>query len=703
MNAACRAAQRTLERLGHHDVLDTPDTHSRVGRGDPKATLWHFKNGLAARRLWNFRAVHHEALSASLRSLERVRGAEARALRGRLLRLLGDREGARRELEASLSESAGARAAGWLGEMSIFDEPELALERLERACALDGCWPWPRLWKAVAFLSLKRIGSARRELEAFESSTGSRPFVLLMIRFQLHMMERDYRGARGAALAAIHLDPASPAGYDTAGKALHGLKRAGGALARFHDARERDLDVAGTYVFEDIHLNLTWETPEPYLADLNAAIAKRPRMAALYAERAELKRDPRLCRYEEALEDYATAVRLEPRRGWLRAVLARAKNNLHGGAAGLDDFDKAARLAPACGWIRAWRGALLARLGRQKAALADFKAAGRLMPWYSFTYSWRGALLNRLGRFSEARQDLDLAIRLDPNYTFSFYERFRALRGLKDYPGAARDLNRSFAADPKYTWLGPELKGRDRERAAVIDELAEAVKRYPREAWLYAWKGHCRLELGSPDAASRDLNRALALEKKSGLIFAWRGRAWRDLGRLDEAITDLDQAVRLDPKLWAAHQVLAEVQEARGDLEAALASMTVVTRLAPTTVPYLLSKARLALRLERRKEALVDLDRALQLDASYAEARLLKARLRLEGGDAAGAAREAETVLSRPGAPGLAYLIRGLARQKTGDLSGQISDFRRALAMSPELFSEGERRAVAELVRSDNA
>jgi tetratricopeptide (TPR) repeat protein len=701
VNAACRAALGALERLGHHDVLDTPDTHSRTGRGDPKATVWHFKNGLAARRLWNFRAVHYEALSGALGSLEGRPGAEAGALRGRLRRLLGDREGARRELEASWAEAPSARAAAWLGEMSLFEEPERALGELERAFALDRSWPWPHLWKAVALLALKRTGSARRELEAFAGLARPRPFVFHLIRFQLHMMERDYRRAHGAALEAIRLDPASPAGYDTAGKALHELKRAAGALARFHDARERDLDVAGAYVFEVIDLNLTWETPEPYLADLNAAIAKRPRMAALYAERAELKRDPRLCRYEEALEDYARAVRLEPRRAWLRAVLARARNNLHGGEAGLEDFDRAVRLAPDCGWIRAWRGALLARLGRQKPALADFEAAARLMPWYPFTYSWRGALLNRMGRFSKARRDLDVAIRLDPGYTFSFYERFRALRGLKDYPSAVRDLNRSFTADPKYTWFGPALKGR--ERAAGLNELAGAVKRHPKEAWLRAWKGHCHLELGSPAAALRDLDQALALEKKSGLIFAWRGRACRDLGRLDEAMTDLARAVRLEPGLWAAHQVLAEVREARGELEAALVSMTAVTRLAPTTVPYLLSKARLALRLERRKEALADLDRALQLDASYAEARLLKARLRLESGDAAAAAREAEAVLSRPGAPGLAYLIRGLARQKTGDLPGQISDFRRVLVLSPELFSESERRAVAELVRSDNA
>ena len=605
--------ERTLERLGHHDALAIPDTSGRPCRGKRQAPVWHFKKAYAARRLRNFSGIHHEALSAALASLESVRGARAGALRGRLRRLLGDLVGARRELEASLAEAPSARAAGWLGEMAIFDEPKLALERLERACVLDARWPWPHLWKAAAFLALKRIAAARSELAVFAASCDPQPFVLVMLRFQIYMMERDHGRAHKEARAAIRLDPASPAGYDAAGKPLCGLGRSSAALVRFHDARERDLDVMGTYVFEGLDLEQTWSTPGPYLAKLNSAIARRPRMAALYAERAELKRDPRLCRYEEALEDYALAAQLEPRRGWLLAVLARAKNNLQGGAAGLEDFDAAARLSPASGWIRAWRGALRARLNDQAAALADFKTASERMPWYPFTYAWRGALYNRLGRFASARRDLDLAIRLDARYAFSFYERFRARRGLKDYAGAVHDLNRAFSSDPKYTWFGPGLHGP--ARLSVLRELDAAVKLRPREAWLHAWGGHCLLELGRPQEALTRFNRALILEKTSGLLFAWRGRAQRDLGKLAAARSDLAQAVRLSPELWAVHKVLAEVQEQSGRLEDARSSMAIVTRLAPTTVAHLLVKARLALGLKRRREAFRDLDRAMQLDA----------------------------------------------------------------------------------------
>lgn len=610
MSARGLGVERLLERLGHHDAFELPETSGRR-RGRRKAFVWHFKNAYAARRLGPFGAVHREELSSALASLSDERGARAQALRGRLLRLLGDPSGARRELEASWARAPSARAAGWLGEILLFGAPARALELFDRALTLDPDWPWPRLWKAAALLSSERLGPARRELARFAAPPGPRPFVHAMLSFQLGMQARDHRRALASARAAIRLDPASPAGYDAAGKALRRLGLGAAALAKFHDARERDLDVMGAYVFPGLDLEKTWTAPGPYLEKLNAAIARNPRAGALYAERAELKRDPRLCRYEEALEDYAAAARLEPRRGWLRAVLARAKNNLRGGGAGLEDFDAAVRLAPASGWIAAWRGALRARLGETAGALADFERASALMPWYPFTYAWRGALFNRLGRFAAARRDLDRALRLDPRYAFSFHERFLARRGLKDYAGAVRDLNRAFASDPKYAWLGEGLA--PPARRAALRELDAAIKRLPREAWLHAWKGWCLLESGRPKEALASLDRAAALETSSGLVFAWRGRARRDLGRLSSAMADLTRAVRLSPGLWAAHQIRAEIQERRGRLRDALASLRVVVRLAPTTVPYLLAKASLALRLKRRREAFRDLDRAMQL------------------------------------------------------------------------------------------
>lgn len=626
-----------LERLEHHDLLDSPQ-----------------RGALGGRSVRAFRGVHFEELSRLLAGLPSGGGAETAAVRGRLLRLLGDAEGSRRAFKSSLAASPNARAAGWLGELELAASPRRALGPLARAMKLDPSWPWPRLWRAAAFLELGRGAAARAELDAFSRLGGGRPFILGLLRFRAAMLEKDYRRAKALAEEAIAADPASPAGYEAAARAFHALGRFPAAMSRIHDARDLDFDVTGAFLHESAGFELDWDEPEALLARLDAAISARPRLAALYAERAELKRLPRLCRYEEALEDYAKAAALEPRRAWLRAVLGRARNNLSGGSAGLADFDAAIRLAPRCGWIRAWRGALFARLGKSRAALADFEAAERRMPWYSFTYAWRGALLNRRGDFAAAGRDLDAAVRLDPSYNFSVYERFRARRGLRDYEGALRDLNAAFASDPKCVWDGED---------AALDA---AVKARPDLAWLHAWRGFRRLGAGRPAEAAADLDRALARERGSALIYAWRGRARHASGRTALALSDLKRAARLSPGLWVVHQALCEVHESRGETRLALRAISTAARLAPTTVSFLLAKARLALALGRFAEALAAADRALQLSPGDAGARPVKAR---------------------------ALLSRGMARSGRA----RISDFRGALELAPEIFSPEERGRISEL------
>jgi len=621
-----------LERLGHHDLLDPP------------------RQALSARSVRCFGALHHAPLTRRLAALPE-RSAEASALRGRLLRLLGDRPGALDAFEASLAARPNARAAGWLGELLLARSPRRALAALARASRLDPSWPWPRLWAAAALLEVGKGAAARVELDAFVRLGGGSPFILGMLRFEAAMAEKDYRRAAALAEAATKADPQSPAGPEAAARALQALGREAAAMARVHDARDLDFDVTGAFLYESFGFALDWKEPGALLASLDAAIAARPRVAALYAERAELKRLPRLCRYEEALEDYAKAAALEPRRAWLRAVLGRARNNLLGGRAGLADFDEAVRLAPRCGWIRAWRGALSARLGDARAAMADFAAARELMPGYSFTYAWRGALLNRQGKFAAAAKDLDLALRLDPTYNFSVYERFRARRGLRDYEGALSDLNAAFAADPKCVWDGDDAP------------LDAAVKAQPGLGWLHAWRGFRRLGRGEAEGAAADFTRALAREPKSALLLAWRGRARHASGRAAGALADLGKAARLSPGLWTAHQALAEVHEARGDKQAALRSISAAARLAPTTVGFLLMKSRLELGLGRAAAALASADRALQLDARGEAARELKAR---------------------------ALVARGMTRAGRA----RIADFKSALALAPGIFSREQREII---------
>lgn len=699
-NAASRM-ESVLEGLGHHDTLDLLETHSRTtgGKDTYQTTLSEILQGLGKYRLWTFRALHHEELSSALARFGGVREtAEALAWRGRLRRILGDLSGAREDLENSLKRHENSRAAGWLGELLLTSESRRAESALSRAAELDPRWPWPRLWLGLARMQASQRKAAFRELDAFTALGGSDAVVARLLRYYLHTIAGDHARALSSARAVIAADPSCAAGHATAGQAWHALGQSRQALRYFHAARDLDLDAQGPALYRDFGINLEWHRPQAHLRALDGAIRRHPGQAILYAERAELKRDPSLCLYESALKDYEEAARLEPGIAWIAAVLARAKNNHFGGEAGLEEFDRAAALNPRSGWIYSWRGAARARLWRSLKALADFSRAVELMPNYSFTYAWRGALYNRLGRYRRASADLDTAIRLDPHYIFSYNERFQCRRGLKQYESAVEDLNIAHRADPKYTWLGQARLG---GKVAAIKELDGAVKAWPRSAWLHAWRGYCLLRAGRAREAEAGLNRALTLAPETASLLAWRGWARKELGRHDSAEADLKRAVALEPSDRNAWEHLGDLYESRGDKAAARGMIARAAELAPTTVSLWVRKARLEAALGRPRKALEDLHRAGQLHPGDAGVLLMSAELRLGMGKLAEALADIERLLSSERPPGRAFLLRGMIRQKRGDSAGQIADFRRALEIDPGLFPAEQRREVEKLVGAD--
>lgn len=700
MSSGIAKARALLKSLGHEEVVESPESHSSVSsRGDARR-VDHFMKALGLRRLFDFRAVHDPALRRALASLEAERGAAAAAWRGRILRLLGEKAQARAQLLESLASEPSAEAEAWLGELSIHDAPEQAGPLLASAARRAPRWHLPRLWLGLALLKKASPRKALAELDAaLKLAPENEGHLLQLARAEALLRTKDRKKAFAAAMAAVKLDPSSPAGWHLAG----GIKFADGDLSAAaeyaNQARNRDINLEGPF-FAAIGVISDWEKPAVYLKTLDRAIKKSPAMAVLYAARAELKRHPKLCQYEEALADYEKAVELDPGCSWTRSVLARAEDYAAGGRAGLKNFDLALKLCPSSGWAYSWRGAVKARLGESGPALADFAKSLALMPWYSFAYAWRGALLNRLGRFKEALEDLDTAIRLDPHYIFSYNERFSAKRGLKDDAGAVADLNFSFSHDPKYTWLGSRAAENDAvQRAELLRGLDAAVARAPKEPWLLAWRGYSRLQWGMPAEAIADLDAASAMGLSSAELEGWRGLALLQAGSLGPAAAGLERSIKLNPKGWFAHKALSEVRAAQGRKQEALDAISRAAELAPTTVSVLVSQAKLEHELGEDERALAVLAKAAGLDPRYAEIYILMAEIRLGREELPLASGAVEKALSLPRPNGRAFLVRGLIRQKLGNFKGQIADFAAALAADPGLFQEKERRVIEDLVR----
>ena len=115
----------------------------------------------------------------------------------------------------------------------------------------------------------------------------------------------------------------------------------------------------------------------------------------------------------------------------------------------LEDFDEAIRLQSNRADAYHYRGAVKFRLGQVSNALEDFDEAIRLDPNNLNTYLNRGIIKNRLSEYSSAILDFDAVIRLDPKNAEAYYNRAQSKFRLQLLDAAKEDLLtvRPLAAD----------------------------------------------------------------------------------------------------------------------------------------------------------------------------------------------------------------------------------------------------------------
>jgi tetratricopeptide (TPR) repeat protein len=242
-----------------------------------------------------------------------------------------------------------------------------------------------------------------------------------------------------------------------------------------------------------------------------------------------------------------------------------------------------------------------------------------------------GTCHDRLMKYPDAAACYTAAIALWPDVWWGYYH--RGLVGLKQghHQKAAADFDHTaiLAPDRHETYL---------HRAVAFQNL----KDYP--------------------AAIRDLNRALELGASKARVVAMRARVQEMAGNKDAAKQDLDEVLKLEPTdelTWITRglaRLNADPAGAIKDFDAALA-------LSPRSLSALQNKAHVLSKLGRTNDAVVVLDRILELYPEYVKARSGRGMMRARAGNWAEAKADAEETLRLDGSPAFTYYVAGIYAQ----------------------------------------
>ena len=521
-----------------------------------------------------------------------------RAWRAEARRMSGDLRGAREDIDRALALSDRADP-----DFFVLSARLGRWEDLDRALALSPDPFWPLVHRGWASMRASKPGRAVRD---FARVTELHPrcawawFWLALARDEAG----DVLGARKDRERAIYLDPIAIWSYSSRAKEI-GATRDFGAV-------------------------IDWGM---VLKDCDERIAADPADAVAYALRAGCREQT-----EFVLADHRRAIALDPDRAWFHALIAR--DLTYGGKVdeARREIEAAVALWPGCGWLYGWRGEVLRRQSLLEEAVADHTTAIAIDGENARAFAWRGSVRRIQGDLSGAREDFDRALELDSEYAWVDNERRYVSWKLNEldtafeelHQAARRDFRLSFARTPedRTDYLGS------------LKTLNGVLRRRPRCAWAWAWKGEALKRLARPRESLRALNKAVSLAPGLALPSLWRAEVLIALGRLAGARRAIKRCIALD--LWSAwaYIVSAELSAREGRNREALSDLETFRVLSTKDYGASLYRAMILRQARRPEESVGMCDRLVAANPRDAWAYQERALARLACGDAARAYRD---------------------------------------------------------------
>jgi tetratricopeptide (TPR) repeat protein len=454
-----------------------------------------------------------------------------------------------------------------------------------------------------------------------------------------------------------------------------------------------------------------------------------------------------LGRLEDAVRDATRAFELDPRHAASLVIRGRARTMLGDADGAWADAQAALRLRPDDGMAIALRGTLRAERGELEAALADFDRAVDDPEIGAGAWSNRGRLRIRLGdmsgvedferalalepnsaecrymyaltlldlgRVQEGLSRLDEALGLQPNYMDALLDRGLVRSQTGDIPGATRDLSRAIALQPSvaaHFRRGTAHANAGRLGLALSDFTA-ALTMQPDHGLCRFNRGLAALELGDFDLAQHDLSLARQLLPSGGgemqqVLERSLARVQRELAgaepkrSLDEWERELRRRPR-DPRL------LVDVGKALAKhlrLEEALEAFERALELDATNAEAYAERAHLRMLLGDGDGCLGDYERAIELDPQNVNALTGRGMLFLQRGRFDEGFRDVEAALRLDPSYARAYHARGLGRSAQGRVEESLADLDRAIELDPDEYNYRLNRGTSlhELGRLDEA
>jgi tetratricopeptide (TPR) repeat protein/V8-like Glu-specific endopeptidase len=274
------------------------------------------------------------------------------------------------------------------------------------------------------------------------------------------------------------------------------------------------------------------------IADLNRAIAAKPKYTAAYIARAEA--NLYLENGEEAIRDANLALKINPKSDDAYAVRAAGKIGS----------------------------------GDSQGAFADLDRAIALNPRSARSYFYRGFGEMQYADPNKALRSINQALKIDPNYGDAYSVRAVTKYLIGDPQGSDSDFNRALQIN-KNSFLAYAYRGLITviagKKEAGFSDLAKAIAISPKNPLGYQLRGGAYAATADYSQAIAEHNRAIEIKPNYADAYARRGLVYLQQKNFQQGLADAEKALKINPNSEAGYQGRAIYYFNRKDFRRSLA------------------------------------------------------------------------------------------------------------------------------------
>ena len=217
----------------------------------------------------------------------------------------------------------------------------------------------------------------------------------------------------------------------------------------------------------------------------------------------------------------------------------------------IEDYDTAISLDPSDAIAYTSRGLAYTNLGEFRRAIEDYDTAISLDPNDTIAYRNKGEAYDTLGEHRRAIRDYDTAISPRPQRCRRLHQQGDCLRQPRRAPPGHKGLRHGHQSRPQTTPTPTPAGGLPTPTSASFppghrETTTRPSVSTPTTTIAYYNRGLAYTNLGESHRAIEDYDTAIRLDPNDADAYTGRGGAYANLGEHRRAIEDFDMAIRLD-------------------------------------------------------------------------------------------------------------------------------------------------------------